>query len=92
MLPTAVSPHLISSAADQQIKRRAFPDPIFLLKWAALESSHVAASPYLAEQIHTLTITKGADGKDGVKTESNLIVHAVVGMQVGKNLPENDTL
>ncbi|KAA5982663.1 hypothetical protein F3I49_18020 [Pantoea sp. M_4] len=38
-----------------------------------------AAAPYLAEQIHTLTTTKGPDGKDVVNVEANLIVHAVVG-------------
>jgi len=27
-----------------------------------------------------------------VNTEVNLIVHAVVGMQMGKNLPENNNL
>jgi len=77
MLPTAVSPLLISSAADQQINRPAVPYTIVLLKWAGLESSHAAAAPYPAEQIHTPTITKGADGKDVVNTEANLIVHAM---------------
>ena len=38
-----------------------------------------AASPYLAEQIHTLTTTKGPDGKDVVNVQANLIAHAVVG-------------
>ncbi|KAA5950907.1 filamentous hemagglutinin N-terminal domain-containing protein [Pantoea sp. Bo_2] len=38
-----------------------------------------AAAPYLAEQIHTLTTTKGPDGKDVVNVEANLIAHAVVG-------------
>lgn len=35
MLPTAVSPPLISSAADQQINRPAVPYTIVLLKWLA---------------------------------------------------------
>ncbi|NYB30888.1 hypothetical protein [Pantoea agglomerans] len=68
------------------------PDTIVLLKWAGLESSHAATAPYPAEQIHTLIITKGADGKEVVNTEANLIVHAMVGMLVGKNLPENNNL
>jgi len=38
-----------------------------------------AAAPYLAEQIHTLTTTKGPDGKDVVNVQANLIAHAVVG-------------
>ncbi len=38
-----------------------------------------AAAPYLAEQIHTLTTTKGPDGRDVVNVEANLIAHAVVG-------------
>jgi len=38
-----------------------------------------AAAPYLAEQIHTLTTTKGPDGKEVVNVQANLIAHAVVG-------------
>jgi filamentous hemagglutinin len=38
-----------------------------------------AAAPYLAEQIHNLTTTKGPDGKDVVNTQANLMAHAVVG-------------
>ena len=38
-----------------------------------------AAAPYLAEQIHKLTTTKGPDGKDVVNVQANLIAHAVVG-------------
>jgi len=38
-----------------------------------------AAAPYLAEQIHKLTTTKGPDGKDMVNVQANLIAHAVVG-------------
>ena len=38
-----------------------------------------AAAPYLAEQIHTLTTTKGPDGKEVVNVQVNLIAHAVVG-------------
>lgn len=68
------------------------PDTIVLLKGAGLESSHAAATPYLAEQIHTLTIKKKPDSKDVVNTEASLMARAVVGMQVGKNLPENNNL
>jgi filamentous hemagglutinin len=38
-----------------------------------------AAAPYLAEQIHNMTTTKGPDGKDVVNTQANLMAHAVVG-------------
>ncbi|KAF6676322.1 hemagglutinin repeat-containing protein [Pantoea sp. EKM20T] len=38
-----------------------------------------AATPYLAEQIHKLTTTKGPDGKEVVNVQANLIAHAVVG-------------
>jgi filamentous hemagglutinin len=38
-----------------------------------------AAAPYLAEQIHKLTTTKGPDGKEVVNVQANLIAHAVVG-------------
>ncbi|QPG29069.1 VENN motif pre-toxin domain-containing protein [Pantoea sp. SM3640] len=38
-----------------------------------------AAAPYLAKQIHTLTTTKGPDGRDVVNVQANLIAHAVVG-------------
>lgn len=38
-----------------------------------------AATPYLAEQIHTLTTMKGPDCKDVVNVEANLKAHAVVG-------------
>ena len=39
-----------------------------------------AAAPYLAEQIHKLTTTKGPDGKEVVNVQANLIAHAVVGV------------
>ncbi|MBZ6395367.1 MAG: VENN motif pre-toxin domain-containing protein [Pantoea sp.] len=39
-----------------------------------------AAASYLAEQIHTLTTTKGPDGKEVVNVQANLIAHAVVGV------------
>ncbi|THB82767.1 filamentous hemagglutinin, partial [Pantoea allii] len=35
-----------------------------------------AAAPYLAEQIHKLTTTKGPDGKEVVNVQANLIAHA----------------
>ncbi|AVV37456.1 hemagglutinin repeat-containing protein [Pantoea vagans] len=37
------------------------------------------AAPYLAEQIHALTTTKGPDGRDVVNVQANLVAHAVVG-------------
>ncbi|MCX3311149.1 glycohydrolase toxin TNT-related protein, partial [Pantoea vagans] len=38
-----------------------------------------AAAPYLAEQIHALTTTKGPNGREVVNVEANLVAHAVVG-------------
>jgi filamentous hemagglutinin len=43
-----------------------------------------AAAPYLAEQIHKLTTTKGPDGKDVVNTQANLMAHAVLGAVVAQ--------
>ena len=67
------------------------PESANIIK-AILENNPGSDTVILAEQIHTLTTTKGPDGKEVVNVEANLIAHAVAGAQVGKNAVENNWL
>jgi filamentous hemagglutinin len=63
------------------------PESANIIK-AILENNPGSDTVILAEQIHTLTTTKGPDGKEVVNVEANLIAHA----QAGKNAVENNWL
>ena len=67
------------------------PESANIIK-AILENNPGSDTVILAEQIHTLTTTKGRDGKEVVNVEANLIAHAVAGAQAGKNAVENNYL